>query len=138
METIFKTYKPENFHTVTSYLFATNPVLLIDFLKSAFFAIEINRSINSFNGEIANSIVQIGDTCFMISQSKGQYENIRSAFYLFVDDVDMVHKRAIMYGAKADFEPVNMPYQDRQSGIIDPCGNYWFISKRLVKKGYHD
>lgn len=28
---------------------------------------------------------------------------------------------------KVEFEPADMDYQDRQSGIIDPGGNYWWI-----------
>ena len=50
----------------------------------------------------------------------------------------MMHRRAIENGAILEFEPADMPYDDRQSGIIDPCGNYWWISTRLVKKGYHE
>ena len=72
----------------------------------------------------------------MISQAREQFLNMRTAFYLFVDDVEEIHQRAIDYGAKVEFEPVDMPYEDRQSGIIDPSGNYWWISKRLVNKGY--
>ncbi len=138
MDNIFKTYRPDNFHTVTSYLFVDNPQLLIDFLKNSFFAKEINRSINPTNGDIANCILQICDTCLMISQAREQFEGLKTALYLFVDDVEMVHQRAIENGAKIEFEPDNLPYGDRQSGIIDPCGNYWWISKRLVEKGYHE
>jgi uncharacterized glyoxalase superfamily protein PhnB len=57
----------------------------------------------------------------------------KNAFY-----AEEIHKRAVEYGAKVEFEPANMDYGDRQSGIIDPSGNYWWISKRLVKKGYHE
>ena len=46
MDKIFETYKPDNFHTVTPYLFVDNPQVLIDFLKNAFLAKEINCSIN--------------------------------------------------------------------------------------------
>lgn len=59
---------------------------------------------------------------------------MRTALYLYVDDVDAMHQRAIDYGAVVEFEPTDMDYQDRQSGIIDPSGNYWWISKRLVTK----
>jgi PhnB protein len=45
MDKIFETYKPDNFHTVTPYLFVDNPQVLIDFLKNAFLAKEINCSI---------------------------------------------------------------------------------------------
>lgn len=135
---IFETYKPDGFHTVNSYLFVDDPEKLIDFLKNAFFAEEINRSIIDDTGEIANVILKIGDTCFMISQAREQFNGMRTALYLFVDNVEEMHKRAIKYGAKEEFEPADMPYQDRQSGIIDPCGNYWWISKRKVGKGYEE
>ncbi|QIY84875.1 VOC family protein [Chryseobacterium sp. NEB161] len=138
METIYRTYKPDGFHTVTTYLFVDKPQQLIDFLKSAFLAREINRSINPTNGDIANCILKIGDSCFMISQARDQFKGMRTALYLFVDNVDEMHQRAVENGAKVEFEPADMPYEDRQSGIIDPCGNYWWISKRLFNKGYHE
>ncbi|MBC9796024.1 VOC family protein [Sinomicrobium weinanense] len=138
MNKIFDTYRPEGFGTVSGYLFVENPNELIDFLKKAFYAEEINRSMNSQNGDIANVILKIGSSCFMISQARGQFLHMRTAFYLYVDDVDEIHKRAAEFGAKVEFEPADMDYQDRQSGIIDPSGNYWWISKRLVAKGYHE
>lgn len=136
MENIFNTYKPEGFHTVTPYIMVDKPQILIDFLKNAFFAKEISRSINPTNGDIANCILHIGDTCFMISQGRGQYAGMRTSFYLYVDDVEAMHKRAIKNGAQVEFEPEDMPYEDCQSGVIDPCGNYWWISKRLVETDY--
>ena len=138
MNKIFDTYRPEGFGTVNGYLFVENPTKLIDFLKSAFYAEEINRSTNPENGEVANVILKIGSSCFMISQARGQFLNMRTAFYLYVDNVDVIHQRALDNGAKVEFEPVDMDYGDRQSGVIDPSGNYWWISKRLVKEGYHE
>ena len=138
MNKIYDTYRPEGFGTVNGYLFAENPKELIEFLKKAFYAEEVNRSTNPENGDIANVILKIGTSCFMISQARGQFLNMRTAFYLYVANVDEMHKRAVENGAKVEFEPANMDYQDRQSGIIDPSGNYWWISKRLVEKGYNE
>jgi len=138
MNKIFNTFKPEGFGTVNGYLFSEKPNELIDFLKYAFYAEEINRSVNPQNGDIANVILKIGSSCFMVSQARDQFLNMRTAFYLFVENVDEIHKRAVEKGAKVEFEPADMDYEDRQSGIIDPSGNYWWISKRLVKKGYHE
>lgn len=90
------------------------------------------------NGEIGNVILQIGDSSFMISQARGEFTGMKTALYLYVRDVELIHKRAVEFGAKVSFEPEDMPYGDRQSGIIDPCGNYWWISKRQEKKGYHE
>ncbi len=138
MKDIFKTYRPDGFSTVNGYLFVENPVEEIDFLKSAFYAEEIGRTINPNDETIANCILKIGDSCFMISQANGPFLNMRAAFYLFVDDVDEIHKRALEYGAIVEFDPADMDYGDRQSGVVDPSGNYWWISKRLVQNGYQD
>lgn len=137
MNKIFDTYRPEGFGTVNGYLFVENPRELIDFLKSAFYAEEIDRSTNPESGEIANVILKIGSSCFMVSQARGQFLNMRAAFYVYVDNVDEIHRRAVQNGAKIEFEPADMDYGDRQSGIIDPSGNYCWISKRLVKTDYH-
>lgn len=137
MNNIFNTYRPEGFGTVNGYLFVENPVELIDFLTKVFYAEEINRSMTP-DGDIGNLILKIGTSCIMISQARGQFLGMRTAFYLFVDDVDEVHQRAIDNGAQLVFEAADMDYGERQSGIVDPSGNYWWISKRLVHKGYHE
>ena len=138
MNPIFETYRPDGFGTVNGYLFVAHPLELIDFLKKAFYAEEINRSIRPENGDISNCILKIGTSCFMISQARGAFMGMRTAFYLYVDDVDAIYKRAIENGATAVFEPENMDFGDRQSGVIDPSGNYWWISKRFDQKGYNE
>lgn len=136
MNTLFNTYLPDGFHTVNSYLFVENPRELIDFLGKAFLAEEINRTEDEQTGEIRNIILKIGDSCIMLSQAKGQFAGMRGAQYLFVNNVDRVHSQALNAGGKEVFPPVDMEYGDRQSGIIDPAGNYWWISMRLEEKGY--
>lgn len=74
----------------------------------------------------------------MVSQARGQYMGMRTAFYLYVDNVDEMHQRAVDHGAKVEFEPADMDYGDCQSGVIDPSGNYWWISKRILKSEYND
>ena len=74
----------------------------------------------------------------MITQARGAFMGMRTAFYLYVDDVDAIHQRAIENGASVVFEAEDMDYGDRQSGVMDPSGNYWWISKRFDQKGYHE
>jgi uncharacterized glyoxalase superfamily protein PhnB len=92
---------------VTAYLFVENPQELTDLLKKAFFAEEINRSINPTNNDIANCLLQIADSCFITSQAREQFLKMRTALYLFVDNVDEMHKRALENGAKSEFGPEN-------------------------------
>ena len=136
MERIFETYRPDCFHTVNAYIFADHPRELINFLQKAFFAIEINRTIDPTNNEITNCILKIGDSAFMIGRARGDFKNMRAAFYLFVNDVDFVYQNALEHGAIDCLSPTNMDYDDRQAGVQDSAGNYWWISKRLVEKDY--
>ena len=138
MKPIFNTYIPEGFSSVNAYLFVSDPVGQIEFLKKAFYAQELNRTVNEKTGEIANCILKIGHSCFMLSQARGEFEGMRTSFYLFVNDVDAVYYNALDQGAKDVLAPTNMDYEDRQAGIIDPSGNYWWISKRLTNKAYED
>lgn len=122
---------------MNSYLFVEDPSRLIQFLKDAFWAEEENRSLDH-NGKISNCILKIGDGCFMVSQARGDFECMRTAFYLFVNDVDAIYQNAMKHHAEDVFPPADMDYGDRQAGIKDPAGNYWWISKRLEEKGYSD
>lgn len=136
MKEIFKTYKPEGFTSVNTYLFVENPNELIDFITKVFDATEVSRTMNPDNGDIANLILKIGDTCIMLSQARGQFLGMSTCLYLYVNDVDAVHKKALEAGATELFGAADMDFGDRQSGIQDPAGNYWWISERLVKKPY--
>lgn len=136
MNPTFETYTPNGFSTVNAYLFVSNPEELISFLKMSFYAEELNRTIRPETGEIANCILKIGKSSFMISQASGQFENMRTALYLYTKDVDRLYKRALINGAESVFAPMDMDYGDRQGGIVDPSGNYWWISMRLEEKQY--
>lgn len=138
MPDVFDTYRPENFHSVNPCLSVDQPEQLLHFLKNAFFAVEIHRSAVPDAGAFGNSVIRIGDSAIMLSQARSPFEAMKTALYFFVDDVDSMHQRALDHGAKEVFAPADMPYQDRQSGIMDPSGNYWWISKRLVAKNYQD
>lgn len=135
MKDVFKTYRPDGFSTVNAYLMVEKPVDLIEFLKQAFYAEEIQRTTDE-NDVITNCIVKIGDSCFMVSQAKNPFLGMKTSFYLYVADVDSMHENAIKHGAVEVFKPWDMEYGDRQSGVIDPSGNYWWISKRLREETY--
>lgn len=138
MKPNYNTFHPKGFHTINGYLFVADPELEIDFLKNAFGAVEMNRTTHDKTGEVQNCILKMGDSSFMISQARGEFENMRTAFYLFVENVDEVYANALAHGAKDSFAPMAMSYEDYQGGIIDPSGNYWWISRRMVQKNYQN
>ena len=48
--------------------------------------------------------------------------------YLYVDDVDATHRRALDAGAVSLEPPEDLSYGDRRAMIEDPCGNHWQVA----------
>ena len=46
-------------------------------------------------------------------------------------DVDGAYRRALESGATSLYEPADRPYGDREAGVRDPAGNYWFLARHL-------
>ena len=97
---------------------------------------EKNRTMRPETDVIANVILQIGDTSFMISEASEPFLDMRTSFYLYVENVDEVYNYAIENGASSVFPPAAQSFGDRQGGIVDMKGNYWWISKRLSDEEY--
>lgn len=131
---VYDTYKPPGFHTVSAYLGVSDPPPLIDFLKQAFYASELNRTVND-DGVLTNCILQIGDSCFMVSRPMDGVA-MPTMFYLFVEDPDGMHDRAVAHGAVSVMNVDDQRYGDRQGGVRDCAGNYWWISKRIKAEPY--
>ena len=135
---IYNTFQPDGFSTVNGYLFTAKPQELIDFYKKAFYAEELSRTVDEETGVIRNCIIKIGHSCIMIAQAAGAFLGMSTSFYLYVNDVDALFENVVSHGAQVVFPPEDMDYGDRQGGVMDIAGNYWWISKRLVKGGYEE
>ena len=126
---------PQGFHTLTPYMFVDNADRYIEFLVDAFGAEEVLRA-NRDDGKIANAQVRLGDSTFMLSESSSDFPAMCSAYYLYVEDADESVKKAVGNGAELIMEVSDMPYGDRQGGVLDTVGNIWWISQRLSNEPY--
>ena len=127
-------YIPDGFGTMFPYVFVRNAEQFISFLKTAFDAKELGRTVHG--GQIANARIRIGTTTFMVSDAGERIQPTQSAFYLYVENATEAYAKAVASGASGMFSPVEMPYGDKQGGVTDPFGNIWWISQRLVKGPY--
>jgi uncharacterized glyoxalase superfamily protein PhnB len=122
---------PAGFHTVTPYLVVAGAAKLLDFLRSAFDAEELERHARP-DGVVMHAQVRIGDSRIMIGDPTGATETwqkpLAAALYLYVPDCDKLFKSAIRAGATSLQEPADMFYGDRHGGVIDPWGNQWWIA----------
>jgi len=126
---------PEGFTTITPYFFVEDAEKFVEFLKAAFGGVEVGRSVRD-DGKIANAQVRIGTSTVMTSEASTKYPAMPASYYLYVEDADAAMAQAVRSGATLEMPVANMPYGDRQGGIVDPCGNLWWISQRLEDKPY--
>jgi len=127
---------PEGYGTVFPYFLVNDAERFVKFLKEVFDGSEVGRTVMP-NGRIANVRIRIGTSTFMISEADG--ENLKpmaASYYVYVENADKTFAKALAHGATKLFEPMDMPYLDRQGGVIDPFGNIWWISTHLVPESY--
>jgi len=110
---------------VTPRLVAADPERLVAFLREAFGA----------SGEVhagRPAELRIGDSIVMVSGAEAR-DAVRAFLYLYVEDADATHARAITCGATSREEPWDTPYGDRRGMIEDPAGNLWQIATRRTR-----
>lgn len=118
---------PDGYHSVTPYLIVEGVAKLIDFLKFAFEAKETERHAKP-DGTIMHSEVRIGDSIIMMGEPTGEFKPMPGSIYLYVNDTDAVYKRALQAGGTSIMEPADQFYGDRNAGVKDSSGNFWWIA----------
>ena len=132
---VTKPLQPPGYTTLFPYFFVDDAAGFCRFLTEAFGAEERGRSMD---GErIANAQLAIGDTTIMVSEAVAAFPAMAASYYLYVDDADAAMARAKAACASEIMPVADQPYGDRQGGVKDGWGNYWWISQRL-KAGDYD
>ena len=122
---------PDGYHSVTAYLTVPGVARLMDFLKQAFGAKEIER-MQEPSGRVGHAQMKIGDTMVMIGEPQGPHQQPKPCnLYLYVENVDAVYQQAIQAGGKSISEPKDQFYGDRSGGVEDPSGNGWWIATHI-------
>lgn len=120
----------KGFTALTPYLVLQDAAGTIDFVKRTFGAEEIFRDVGPAGG--IHCEVRVGDSMIMIGGGgpgvswKG--ESRPMPFHVYVTDTDAAYRRALDAGATSLYEPADMPYGERSSGVKDPAGNFWYIA----------
>jgi PhnB protein len=121
---------PVGYHRVTPYLVVADGEGLITFLKKAFEAEELSRTVRP-DGAIANAELKIGDSMVMVAQAKEPWKPMPAGFYLYVPDTDATYLAALAAGGISTLEPADQFYGDRNAGVQDPWGNNWWIATHI-------
>jgi uncharacterized glyoxalase superfamily protein PhnB len=120
---------PDGFPTIP-ILATTHGNRMYAFLERAFDAKLLDRH-DTPGGDPAYMTVRVGDSIISVMRPLEGGQPTRSAFYVYVADVDLVHRRAIDAGARSVQEPSDVVHGDRMATVIDPFGNQWTIATRI-------
>jgi len=127
MATATVSFIPPGYRTITPYLTVRNAEGLINFVKQAFGAEERFRTIGGAGG--IHCEMRIDDAMLMIGGGgKWQGTPMPTSLHLYVKDADAVYQRALEAGAVSIQPPTDQFYGDREAGVKDLAGNYWFIA----------
>jgi len=117
--------RPEGYATVTPRLVAGDASVVVAFLQAVFGA----------TGELhpgRPAEMRIGDSLVLVSEA-GERDRFPAFLYVYVDDADAVHRRALAAGATELEPPRHTPYGDRRSMVRDDDGNVFQIAHRMVE-----
>lgn len=124
------TTETEEYGTVTPYFTVDDPDRLIAFATAVFDAEELKMN-RYDDGRVQHARLKIGDTVIMLNQSSADYAATVSQMHVLVKDADAVYRAALREGAASIMEPNVRPHGDRMAGVVDPCGNIWWIASRI-------
>lgn len=131
------TYKPQGYHSVTSYLIVDDAAKALDFYRDAFGAQEVFRL--PMGDKIGHAETRIGDTVLMLSDewpdmnalSPNHRGGATASFMIYVEDADAAYAQAVKAGAQAE-RPVKQEFWgDRIGTVVDPFGHKWSLSTHV-------
>ncbi len=119
-----------DFGTVTPFIHVRGTDRLIDYMKRAFGAEELDRSAAP-DGLIMHAVLRVGDSVVEMGEAHGDWEPMPMHIHLYVPDADAVYQQAIDAGGTVSYPINDAPYGERIGGVTDPFGNVWYIATPL-------
>ena len=123
-------FKPSGYNSVSPYLVVSDANATIDFLQTAFDAVEIRRFAGP-DGRVMHAEVRIDDTVVMLADGSQGWPAIAAHVHVYVADVDESYRRAIAAGGVSVQEPVKKDDADRRSGVREGGGSTWWIATKV-------
>ena len=122
---------PDGYSAITPYLIVENAAGFIDFLSSAFGAVERLRMAMP-QGGVGHAEVVIDGAAIMLADAlPPEYPPTSSLIHLYVPDCDAVYAQEMAAGATSVAEPADQFYGDRLARVTDAYGNQWSISTHI-------
>ena len=130
-----KSVIPEGFRSLTQYLILDKAAEFLKFVEGAFGARE-KFLMRDADGIIRHAEAQIGESVIEFAEASGEWKAMPAGLHYYVKNSDEAYARALKAGGNSLCEPANRDYGDREAGVCDPSGNFWFISTHTAGTTY--
>lgn len=112
---------------VSAYLVVPDAMRVVDFAKAVFDARALREPLFRTDGSLWNIELDVGGSTIMVGEARDGMH--RPGFlYVHVEDCDATFEKALAAGAKAIMPPQDQFYGDRDGGVEDMAGNWWWIA----------
>ncbi len=118
------------YQKITPYFNVSDADRFIQFLEKVFDGNLLVRD-DTPSGVVHHARVSIGDSVIMLNESNEHYPVNTSQMHIYVDDVGLVHSKALFEGAVSIMEPNLRPHGEKMAGFKDPVGNIWWVAKSV-------
>lgn len=121
---------PEGLQTITPYYIVEDAAAFVDFTVRAFGA-TVNEKVLQPDGTVGHADCTIGDSRILVGQAENYHPKVNMLVCLYDADCDALFARAVDAGAEVVQPMEDKFYGDRQGGVKDPFGNYWWIGAHV-------
>lgn len=127
---------PEGFHTITPYIAVSDANAAIKHYQDALGAELLMKMELPGTDKVMHSCLQIGSSkIFLCDENEGMPApkdgEGGSLFYVYYEDIDDAHKKALAGGMHETMPPEDMFWGDRMSGLLDKFGHRWSLATHV-------
>ena len=115
------------FNRMTPYFTVADPEALIAFMIAVFDAELLKKDVYD-DGRVQHARLKVEGALMMLNQAGDDYPAQSSQMHLFVDDLMACYEKGLALGAVSIMTPNRRPHGEMMAGLIDPCGNRWWIA----------
>ena len=130
-----KSFIPEGFRSLTQYLIVDGAGQFLEFIRNAFDATE-KYMMRDSDGTVHHAAAGIGNSVIEFADAGPNWKAMPAGLHYYVKNCEQTYARALESGGISLYEPANREYGDREAGVRDPAGNFWFIATHLGANGY--
>lgn len=122
---------PQGHQTIMPYLMLDGAARFKDFTIKVFGG-EISSTHYQEDAPemIKHAEVSIGGSTIMFCDSRAEWPAQPANMFVYVENADDTYQKALDAGAASVMPPADQDY-GRSCGVIDPCGNTWWITSVL-------